>query len=143
VRLAALFMASIFVMPAACGKTLLETNSPRTSCRRSDLAAVSPCTSRSHDVLTAIEIRASGFNAKNALEVIEELRPEFLHATATVGASAADRPDLRINDSPADLGALREIPTDAIAEVRLVRAVDTVMLYGARYRAGLLMVWLK
>ena len=105
---------------------------------------MSSCTARMRDVLTAMEIRTSGLGAKNAYEAIAELRPEFLRVTPTLGNAVAGRPDLRINDVPAgDLEWLRAIPANTVAEIRFVRAVDTVLLYGARYPAGLLMVRLK
>jgi hypothetical protein len=126
-------MRSIFlgcllaVFVAACASTN-GTNTPR----------------RSSNVITAEELAAS--SAKEALEAIELLRPQWLRTRGVASPASLQAlvPAVYLNNQRLpELGNLRNFPAANIEEIRYLNSQDATTLYGTGNAAGAIVVKTK
>ncbi len=123
-------MRSIFlgcllaVFLAACASTS-GTNTPR----------------RSSNVITAEELASS--RAKEALEAIELLRPQWLRTRGVASPASLQAlvPAVYLNNQRLpELGNLRNFPAANIEEIRYLNSQDATTLYGTGNAAGAIVV---
>ncbi|MDZ7362087.1 MAG: Plug domain-containing protein [candidate division KSB1 bacterium] len=118
-------LVAIFLMACA---TTSGTNTPR----------------RSSNVITAEELASS--RAKEALEAIELLRPQWLRVrgVASPGSAQLLVPSVYVNNQRLpELASLRNYPANNIEEIRYMSAQDATTLYGTGNVGGAIVVKTK
>lgn len=122
-----LVSAPVFVGTLACaGRRPTATETPPASAQ-----ARATGTSK---VLSIDELsRAPG---RNALELLQELRPQYLRNRGPLHAPTVFVDYLRRGGTD----ALREIPASSIAEIRYLDSRDATQLFGSGYTGGIIHV---
>jgi hypothetical protein len=95
----------------------------------------------SSDVLTRTEIQAS--RASNALELLQQLRPQFLRSRGAVSIRdpAAGYPVVYMNDVHyGDIESLRTIGVRAIDQIHFISAADATTRWGTGHAGGVIQV---
>ncbi len=118
------------------------------------LVAVSGCSttgttaSRStidQNLITLAEIEAT--EARDAYEVIQQLRPRWMNRNRgqrSINEGQSDYARVVLDDlPPREFDSLREIPREAIFEIRFLDAREATFLYGTGYNAGVVKVTTK
>ncbi len=102
-------------------------------------------TQRDADVITLAEIEAT--EAESAYQVVQQLRPRWMtrnRGARSFAASEADYTRVVVDDMPPrEFDHLREIPRDALRELRLLSPREATLLYGTGYSAGIIKVTTK
>lgn len=113
-----------------------------------DSAAARPLKPRRQpNVITAEEIAAVQLESPTAYDVIQRLRPNFLHTRGpnTFGnASGSPVPTARvvIDGTPrGELDLLRQTPTVTVREIRYLNAADASIQFGTGYSGGAILVF--
>jgi len=86
---------------------------------------------RDANVISRAEIDQADW-ATNAFDLVQRLRPSFMRASGTTGVSGAARTAMvRLNDQDmGDVGALRQIQTSSIREIRYYSATEATAKFG-------------
>lgn len=86
---------------------------------------------REANVISSAEVEQATW-ATNAFDLVQRLRPNFMRASGTTGISGASRtPMVRLNDQDmGDFGALRQIQTSSIREIRYYSATEATAKFG-------------
>jgi len=121
---------------AACGGTTLSGTA--------EVRALSAeVTNRSQPLSSVIcqdEIRAR--SVQTAYEAVMRMRPQYLRGGHTdTPERTVTAPEAVIETGmPEPIDALKQIPADAVLEIRFVEPRDAVTLFGARYSGGIVIV---
>jgi hypothetical protein len=97
-------------------------------------------------IISESEIAAT--NVSDAYQVVEKLRPNFLHSrgATTLGnaASTSTLPIVYVDEARmGDPGSLRQVPISQIKEIRLLSAADATMRWGTGVPNGVILVVTK
>ncbi len=92
------------------------------------------------DLITDAEINA-GPGYQNALEVVQNLRPNMMRPRAGAGAQPVRLylDDVRMND----LNGLATIPANRVKEIRYINARDATTRWGTDHDSGVILVTTK
>jgi hypothetical protein len=105
--------------------------------------------SRSQDVIAETEITSRARDATNALQIIEQLRPQMLRSRGSSsiapGATSDDAlPRVYVDDiSYGNLNALANINSVSIREIRFIKAADATTRWGTGNTGGVILVTTK
>lgn len=105
--------------------------------------------SRSQDVIGEAEITSRVRDATNALQIIEQLRPQMLRSrgssSLTPGATSEDAlPRVYVDDiSYGNLNSLSNINSVSIREIRFIKATDATTRWGTGNIGGVILVTTK
>ena len=105
--------------------------------------------SRSQDVIGEAEIASRVRDATNALQIIEQLRPQMLRSrgssSLTPGATSEDAlPRVYVDDiSYGNLNSLSNINSVSIREIRFIKAADATTRWGTGNIGGVILVTTK
>jgi hypothetical protein len=115
------------------------------------MAAVGACstagksTGGDQSIITLQEIQDS--QAINAYQIIRQLRPRWMtrnRGQRSVFEDEADFARVKVDEfPPREWDHLREIPREAIREIRFLEPREATFLYGTGYNAGLVRVLTK
>ncbi|MDQ3698157.1 MAG: Plug domain-containing protein, partial [Gemmatimonadota bacterium] len=95
-----------------------------------------------HELITAAEI-ATAPQAPNAYEVVQTLRPMYLHSRGPVSIrnSAPAYPVVYLDNMRlGELESLRTIPSASITQIRYLSASDATTRWGIGHPAGVILV---
>ena len=96
-------------------------------------------------VITLAEIEAT--EARDAYEVVQQLRPRWMNRNRgqrSINESASDYAKVVLDDlPPREFASLREIPRNAILEIRFLEPREATFQYGTGYNAGVVKVTTK
>lgn len=126
-RIASVFAIGLFI--AACsggGGSSQATTTPRPVRGSSDL-------------ITEAEINAGVY--QNALEIVQNLRPNMMRPRAGAGAQPVRLylDDVRMND----LSGLATVPANRVKEIRFINARDATTRWGTDHDSGVILVTTK
>lgn len=97
------------------------------------------------DIITLAEIQQT--EARNALEVVQQLRPRWMvrsRGARSVHEDGQDFTRVVVDELPPDgFDVLLTIPREAIAEIRYLDAREATFQFGTGYNAGLIRVTTK
>jgi hypothetical protein len=97
------------------------------------------------NVITLAEIQTT--EARNALEVVQELRPRWMKRNRGARSFAdgpADFTRVVVDElQPDDFNVLEGIPRELIAQIRYLDAREATFRYGTGYTAGIIVVTTK
>ena len=105
--------------------------------------------SRSQDVIGEAEITSRVRDATNALQIIEQLRPQMLRSrgssSLTPGATSEDAlPRVYVDDiSYGNLNSLSNLSSASIREIRFIKAADATTRWGTGNIGGVILVTTK
>lgn len=93
----------------------------------------------SSDVITEAEINAGVY--QNALEIVQNLRPNMMRPRAGAGAQPVRLylDDVRMND----LTGLATVPAGRVKEIRFINARDATTRWGTDHDSGVILVTTK
>ena len=91
------------------------------------------------DVISEAEINAGVYN--NALEVVQNLRPNMLRPRSGAGAQPVMLylDDIRMND----MSGLATVPAQRVKEIRYINARDATTRWGTGHDSGVILVTTK
>lgn len=105
--------------------------------------------SRSQDVIGEAEIATRVRDATNALQIIEQLRPQMLRSrgssSLTPGATSDDAlPRVYVDDiSYGNVNSLSNLNSVSIREIRFIKAGDATTRWGTGHTGGVILVTTK
>lgn len=86
-------------------------------------------------VLTETELAST--TAQTTLEAIQQLRPEFLHASSRTSVSRNQPPSVYVGENYlGDISMLAAIPISQIGEIRYLHPLDAVERLGSDCRCS-------
>jgi hypothetical protein len=106
-------------------------------------------TSRSQDVIAESEITSRARDATNALQIIEQLRPQMLRSRGTSslapGATSEDGlPRVYVDDiAYGNLNSLSNVAALQIREIRFLSSRDATTRWGTGHAGGVILVTTK
>ena len=105
--------------------------------------------SRSQDVIVEAEIASRARDATNALQIIEQLRPQMLRSrgSSSLAPSATSDdalPRVYVDDiSYGNLNSLSNVNSTSIREIRFIKAGDATTRWGTGHTGGVILVTTK
>jgi hypothetical protein len=105
--------------------------------------------SRSQDVIGEAEIASRVRDATNALQIVEQLRPQMLRSrgssSLTPGATSDDAlPRVYVDDiSYGNVNSLSNLNSVSIREIRFIKAGDATTRWGTGHTGGVILVTTK
>jgi hypothetical protein len=118
-------------------------------CASGGASGPSTRSSRSQDVITEAEITGRVRDATNALQIVEQLRPQMLRSrgSSSLAPSATSDdalPRVYVDDiSYGNLNSLSNINSASIREIRFIKAGDATTRWGTGNTGGVILVTTK
>ncbi|MFC1660157.1 hypothetical protein ACFL3S_01650 [Gemmatimonadota bacterium] len=97
---------------------------------------------RDQNAISFTEIEAT--HAETAYQVVQQLRPRWMvrnRGQRSIEEGPSDFPRVIVDDlPPREFDVLRQLPKDALQELRFLDAREATFLYGTGYNAGVIKV---
>ena len=111
-------------------------------------AASTSRTRRNPDIIDAAEISARAFDAGNAMQIIQKLRPQMLQgrglSSPTDPTGETARPKVYVdNVSYGDVGSLTNLTATQIMQIQFLNARDATTRFGTGHMGGVILVTTK